>query len=62
MLKGIMILGSPGAGKTTLGRLVAGKLGISFLDIDEYMLKEISEWFVCSQRKSKHDRQMSYLL
>ena len=37
MPKGMIILGSAGAGKTTLGKLVAGKLGIAFLDIDEYI-------------------------
>ena len=36
MPKGIIILGSAGAGKTTLGKLVAKKLRIVFLDIDEY--------------------------
>lgn len=39
MPKGIIILGSAGAGKTTLGKLVAKKLGIAFLDIDEYVWK-----------------------
>lgn len=37
MPKGIIILGSAGAGKTTLGKLVAKMLGIAFLDIDEYI-------------------------
>lgn len=36
-MQGMIILGSPGSGKTTLGRMVADKLGISFLDIDEYI-------------------------
>lgn len=39
MPKGIIILGSAGAGKTILGKLVAKKLGIAFLDIDEYVWK-----------------------
>ena len=39
MPKGIIILGSAGAGKTTLGKLVAKKLRIVFLDIDEYIWK-----------------------
>lgn len=34
---GIIVLGSAGAGKTTLGKLTASKLGIAFLDIDEYI-------------------------
>lgn len=40
MPKGMIILGSAGAGKTTLGRLVARKLGIGFLDIDEYIWRK----------------------
>lgn len=43
MAKGMMILGSPGAGKTTLGKLSAKKLGIPFLDIDEYIWRSDTE-------------------
>lgn len=61
MPKGIMILGSPGAGKTTLGRLVAGKLGISFLDIDEYIWKNDTDmpYSVMYSRDEKIRRLMS---
>lgn len=37
MPNGILILGPSGSGKTTLGRLVAGQLGVAFLDIDDYI-------------------------
>lgn len=34
---GILILGASGAGKTTLGKLVAQRLGFGFIDIDDYI-------------------------
>lgn len=40
MAKGIMITGSSGAGKTTLGRLVAKELGYIFVDIDDYIWRK----------------------
>jgi shikimate kinase len=30
----IVVVGPPGAGKTTVGRLLAGKLGVAFRDVD----------------------------
>ncbi|MCT4598274.1 MAG: AAA family ATPase [Vallitalea sp.] len=36
MSRGIIIFGSPGSGKTTLGKMVAEKLGIPYFDIDDY--------------------------
>lgn len=35
MSTGIIILGSPGAGKTTLGQRTAAELGFAFVDIDD---------------------------
>ena len=40
MATGIMIMGSSGAGKTTLGNLVANELQYSFVDIDEYIWRK----------------------
>ena len=31
----LVLVGPPGAGKTTVGRLIAGRLGVSFRDTDE---------------------------
>lgn len=39
-MHGMIILGPAGSGKTTLGRYVAGELGIAFLDIDRYIWRE----------------------
>lgn len=43
MATGIMIMGSSGAGKTTLGKLVAKELGYTFVDIDEYIWRKDTE-------------------
>ncbi|MBO5110103.1 MAG: AAA family ATPase [Clostridia bacterium] len=43
MATGIMIMGSSGAGKTTLGELVAKELGYTFVDIDEYIWRKDTE-------------------
>lgn len=43
MAAGIMIMGSSGAGKTTLGELVAKELGYTFVDIDEYIWRRDTE-------------------
>lgn len=40
MAAGIMILGPSGAGKTTLGKLVAKELGFVFIDIDDYIWRK----------------------
>lgn len=36
MGKGILLCGCNGCGKSTLGRMLAGRLGIRFLDIEDY--------------------------
>lgn len=43
MATGIMIMGASGAGKTTLGKLVANELGYTFVDIDEYIWRKNTE-------------------
>ena len=43
MTSGIMITGSSGAGKTTLGQLVARELGFTFVDVDEYIWRRDTE-------------------
>ena len=43
MPKGIMITGPSGAGKTTLGEIVAKKLGYPFVDIDDYIWRKDTE-------------------
>ena len=43
MPTGIMIMGSSGAGKTTLGRMVANELGYKFVDIDDFIWRKDTE-------------------
>ena len=43
MATGIMIMGSAGSGKTTLGTLVSKELGYTFVDIDEYIWRKDTE-------------------
>lgn len=43
MATGIMIMGSSGAGKTTLGKMVAKELGYKYVDIDEYIWRKDTE-------------------
>lgn len=47
--KGVLLIGMPGAGKTTVGRILAKALGMNFVDIDEFIEKstgkEIKELF-----------------
>ena len=40
---GMIILGPAGAGKTSVGKLVAQELGIAFLDIDDYIWRTDTE-------------------
>lgn len=43
MATGIMIMGSSGAGKTTLGKMVAKELRYAYVDIDEYIWRKDTE-------------------
>jgi len=40
MVRGIIIFGSPGSGKTTLGKLAAKKLDFPYFDIDDYIWRK----------------------
>ncbi len=40
---GIILFGAPGAGKTTLGRLVAEQLAYPYFDIDDYIWRRDTE-------------------
>uniref|UniRef100_A0A8C3AYR6 Threonine synthase like 1 n=1 Tax=Cyclopterus lumpus TaxID=8103 RepID=A0A8C3AYR6_CYCLU len=37
--KNILLMGAPGAGKTTVGRIVARRLGLPFIDVDDDVLE-----------------------
>ncbi|MCI1944855.1 shikimate kinase [Clostridium luticellarii] len=39
-LKNIVLIGMPGSGKTTVGRILSSKLNKKFVDIDEYIEKQ----------------------
>lgn len=49
LYKNIVLIGMPGSGKTTIGKLLGKRLNVSFCDIDEYIeqseKKSISEIF-----------------
>ncbi|ADL50112.1 shikimate kinase [Clostridium cellulovorans] len=36
-MKNLILIGMPGCGKSTIGKLAAMKLGIPFVDVDEYI-------------------------
>lgn len=57
--KNIVLIGMPGSGKTSLGLIIAERLGLDFCDIDQYIQKKesksISELFLLGE---SHFRQV----
>jgi shikimate kinase len=41
MARHVLLVGLPGAGKTTVGRLVADGLGAPFMDIDQILVRQV---------------------
>jgi shikimate kinase len=41
--KNIVFIGTPGCGKTTIGKLVAERLSLPFCDVDEYIEKTVGK-------------------
>ena len=60
MPRGIIIFGSAGAGKTTLGKMVAQQLNYPYYDIDDYIWRKDTEkpFTVMYSRAEKADRLM----
>lgn len=52
-MKNLVLIGMPGSGKTSIGRLLAQKLNMKFVDMDEYIQdmenKSIAEMFEISE-------------
>ena len=61
MARGIIIIGSAGAGKTTLGRLTAEALGFPYFDIDDYIWRADTDrpFTVMYSREEKAARLMA---
>lgn len=58
MSRGIIIFGSAGAGKTTLGKMVAQQLNYPYYDIDDYIWRKDTDipFTVMYSREEKADR------
>lgn len=61
MARGIIIFGSAGSGKTTLGRMVAENLGFPYFDLDDYIWRKDTDkpFTVMYRREEKINRLMS---
>jgi uridine kinase len=61
MARGIIIFGSAGSGKTTLGKMVADKLGFPYFDIDDYIWRKDTDkpFTVMYTRDEKINRLMT---
>lgn len=60
MARGIIIFGSAGSGKTTLGKMTAEKLGFPYFDIDDYIWRKDTDipFTVMYSREEKINRLM----
>ncbi len=61
MARGIIIFGSAGSGKTTLGKMVADQLGYPYFDIDDYIWRKDTDkpFTIMYTRVEKINRLMS---
>lgn len=55
MAKGILICGCNGCGKTTLGRALAGRLGVRFLDIEDYFFPHHNPDYPYREARSREE-------
>ncbi len=64
-MKDIVLIGMPGCGKSTIGRMLAGKYNLPFLDLDESIEKmtqrKISEIFATDGEKIFRDMETKAL-
>lgn len=61
MARGIILFGSAGSGKTTLGKIIAQALGFPYFDIDDYIWRSDTPkpFSVMYSREDKRDRLMA---
>ncbi len=63
MAKNIVLIGMPGAGKTTVGKMLYERLGLEFVDVDEFIEKEsgktIPELFNISENHFRNAETMA---
>lgn len=63
MDKNIVLIGMPGAGKTTIGKMLYEKLDLEFIDVDDYIVEEsgktIPELFDVSESHFRYIESMA---
>lgn len=55
MRNGVLICGCNGCGKTTLGRALAGRLGVRFLDIEDYFFPNRNSDYPYREARSRRE-------